>query len=70
MIEVRQTAVFRTWVAGLRDFQAQARIAVRIDRLAKGNPGDVKPVGDGVGELRIDTGRDTGSTSPAEARCS
>jgi len=56
MIEVRQTAVFRTWVTGLKDLQARARIAIRIDRLAGGNPGDVKPVGDGVSELRIDCG--------------
>jgi putative addiction module killer protein len=56
MIEVRQTAVFRGWHAGLRDLRARARIAVRIDRLAEGNPGDVKPVGEGVNELRIDHG--------------
>ena len=56
MIEVRQTAVFRAWVKGLRDLRARARIAVRIDRLAEGNPGDVKSVGDGVSELRIDCG--------------
>ncbi|MCM2475574.1 type II toxin-antitoxin system RelE/ParE family toxin [Rhizobium sp. CG5] len=40
----------------LKDFRAQARIADRIDRLAAGDPGDVKPVGDGVSELRIDYG--------------
>ncbi len=56
MIEVRQTAVFRTWVKGLRDLRARARIAVRIDRLAEGNPGDAKSIGDGVSELRIDYG--------------
>src|ERR1700721_3848795 len=56
MIEVRQTAVFRAWTASLKDFQARARIADRIDRLALGNPGDVKPVGEGVSELRIDYG--------------
>ena len=56
MIEVRQTAVFRAWVTGLRDLKARARIAVRIDRLAKGNPGDVQSVGGGVSELRIDYG--------------
>ena len=57
MIEVRQTAVFRAWTAALKDFQARARIAIRIDRLAKGNPGDVKAVGAGVSEVRIDYGR-------------
>lgn len=56
MVEIRQTAIFAKWFAGLRDRQARARIAVRIDRLALGNPGDVKPVGAGVSEIRIDTG--------------
>ncbi|HLY81209.1 MAG TPA: type II toxin-antitoxin system RelE/ParE family toxin [Caulobacteraceae bacterium] len=56
MVEIRQTAVFRAWLAGLRDLRARGRIAVRIDRLAEGNPGDVKSVGDGVSELRIDHG--------------
>lgn len=56
MIEIRQTAIFAKWFASLRDRQARARIAVRIDRLALGNPGDVKPVGAGVSEIRIDTG--------------
>ncbi|MBC8791257.1 MAG: addiction module antitoxin RelB [Tagaea sp. CACIAM 22H2] len=56
MIEIRQTAIFAKWFASLRDRQARARIAVRIDRLALGNPGDVKPVGAGVSEIRIDSG--------------
>ncbi|MDP2124241.1 MAG: type II toxin-antitoxin system RelE/ParE family toxin [Parvibaculum sp.] len=53
MIEIRQTRVFADWLAGLRDAQARARILVRLDRMALGNPGDVKPVGEGVSELRI-----------------
>ncbi|MBS7699164.1 MULTISPECIES: type II toxin-antitoxin system RelE/ParE family toxin [unclassified Chelatococcus] len=56
MIEVRQTAIFSTWFSRLRDRTAKARIAVRIDRLALGNAGDVKPVGAGISELRINYG--------------
>jgi putative addiction module killer protein len=56
MIEVRQTDVFKAWFAGLCDQQARARIRVRIDRLSIGNPGDVKPVGSGVSEMRINHG--------------
>jgi putative addiction module killer protein len=40
----------------LRDIRARARVQVRIERLAAGNPGDVQPVGEGVSELRIDYG--------------
>jgi putative addiction module killer protein len=56
MPEVRQTEIFARWLAGLRDGQARARINARIRRLAIGNPGDVKPVGGGVSEMRIDYG--------------
>lgn len=56
MIEVRETAVFSAWIAGLRDFRAQARIDIRIGRIRAGNFGDAKSVGDGVSELRIDYG--------------
>lgn len=56
MIEIRQTAVFSDWMVALKDIRARARIADRIDRLAVGNPGDVKSVGEGVSELRIDYG--------------
>lgn len=56
MIEVRQTLVFSKWFAALRDATAKARIAVRIRRLSLGNPGDVRPVGEGLSELRIDHG--------------
>src|SRR5271166_4316090 len=56
MIEVRKTATFSDWMAGLRDQRAKAKIASRIDRLALGNPGDVEPVGDSVSELRIHYG--------------
>jgi putative addiction module killer protein len=56
MIEVRKTDVFAEWLDGLRDLRARARIQVRIERLAAGNPGDAKPVGAGVSEMRIDYG--------------
>lgn len=53
MVEINKTRAFLTWFEALRDDVAAARISVRIDRLAAGNPGDVKPVGSGVSELRI-----------------
>ena len=56
VVEVRQTDVFAAWFARLRDREARARITVRIRRLSLGNPGDVKPVGGGVSEMRIDHG--------------
>jgi putative addiction module killer protein len=56
MIEIRQTAVFASWHAGLEDETTRARIAQRIDRLQRGNPGDVRPVGGGVSEMRLDFG--------------
>lgn len=56
MIELRKTEAFAKWIDGLQDICARARILVRIERLAAGNPGDVKPIGEGVSELRIDYG--------------
>ena len=56
MITVRPTLAFDGWLLALKDEGAKARIARRIERLAQGNPGDVKPVGSGVSELRIDYG--------------
>ena len=55
-VEIRETARFSDWLRGLRDGVARARIAARIQRLALGNPGDVRPVGGGVGELRVHHG--------------
>jgi len=55
-MEVRQTEHFAHWFGRLRDQQARRRIQARIDRLEAGNFGDVKPVGEGVSELRIDYG--------------
>jgi len=54
VVEIRQTETFAAWFRNLRDRRAKARILVRIDRLSLGNPGDAKPVGEGVSELRID----------------
>ena len=56
MMEIRQTEVYARWFNSLPDRQARARLDVRIRRLSLGNPGDVKPVGEGVSELRIDYG--------------
>ena len=56
MSEVRKTEVYAKWLDGLRDTRARARVLVRVERLASGNPGDVRPVGEGVSELRIDYG--------------
>ena len=56
MKEIRRSSVFDKWLKNLRDSQAKYRIDERIDRLSNGNPGDVKPVGEGISELRIDYG--------------
>ncbi|MDE0219969.1 MAG: type II toxin-antitoxin system RelE/ParE family toxin [Spirochaetaceae bacterium] len=56
MFEVRKTEGYAKWLDSLRDARARARVLVRIERLAAGNPGDVRPVGEGVSELRIDYG--------------
>jgi putative addiction module killer protein len=55
-VEVRQTLVFLEWSARLKDREAVIRINARIRRLTLGNPGDVRPVGHGVSEMRIDYG--------------
>lgn len=56
MFELIKSATFDRWLGGLRDSRAAARVQVRLDRLACGHPGDAKPVGEGVSELRIDYG--------------
>jgi len=56
MVEIRKTELFAKWIDNLRDVQAKARVLVRIERLASGNAGDVKPVGEGVSEMRINYG--------------
>jgi len=56
VVEIRQTNDYAKWFEKLRDPQARARILVRVRRLSLGNPGDVRSVGDGVSEMRIDYG--------------
>lgn len=56
MIEIRKTDAYVQWLDGLRDIHARARVLARVERLAAGNPGDVRPVGEGVSEMRIDYG--------------
>jgi putative addiction module killer protein len=56
MMEIRKTEVFVNWLDDLSDLNARVRVLVRIERLVAGNPGDVKPVGEGVSELRINYG--------------
>lgn len=56
MVEIRKTEIFVQWLDGLQDLRARARVQVRIECLAAGNAGDVKAVGEGVSELRIDYG--------------
>lgn len=56
MFELVRSATFDAWFRGLRDIRAKARIAARLDRVAGGNLGDVKPIGHGISALRIDYG--------------
>lgn len=56
MPAIRETEQFSSWVSNLRDAMAKAKVLVRVERLAKGNAGDVKPVGEGISELRIHHG--------------
>ncbi len=56
MVEIRKTDAYAQWLDGLRDIHGRARIQARIERLAEGNPGDVRPVGEGISELRINFG--------------
>ncbi len=56
MYEIIKSDTFETWLLDLKDRQARLRVQARIERLGNGNPGDVKPAGAGVSELRIDYG--------------
>lgn len=55
-MEIYKTELFVRWLDGLKDLRARARIQTRIERLIEGNPGDVKPVGGGISEMRIHYG--------------
>ncbi len=67
-VEVKYTSTFGKWIDALADVQGKVKILARIGRLQGRNPGDTKPVGDGISEMRIDFGRATGSTTSARAR--
>jgi len=56
MLEVLKTDEFDRWLSDLADERAKTKIALRIARLSFGNAGDVKPVGDGVSEMRVHHG--------------
>ena len=56
VVEIRQTDAYARWFRTVRDLRARARINVRIRRLSLGNPGDVRPIGGGISEMRIDVG--------------
>jgi putative addiction module killer protein len=55
-MKIRESGVYKKWIRNLRDERARHRINARIERLKQGNSGDVKPVGEGVSEMRIDYG--------------
>ncbi len=67
-MEFKQTETFRRWRMRLKDLRVRALIASRLDRLAYGNAGDVRPVGQGISELRIATAQVSAFTSKNEAR--
>ena len=56
MVRVLESETFKAWLGALRDDRARTRIVLRVRRLESGNPGDAKPIGDGLSELRIDYG--------------
>lgn len=55
-MRIQATEVYRDWVNALKDRMLRARIQVRVDRLAHGNPGQHRHLSDGVSELKIDLG--------------
>ena len=67
MPDVQKTEEFDKWLSNLADERAKAKIASRIERLGLGNPGDVKPVGEGVSEMRVPMVRAIAFTSSRPA---
>ncbi|MGY6089088.1 type II toxin-antitoxin system RelE/ParE family toxin [Avibacterium paragallinarum] len=57
MIQIKSTTLFKKWLDELKDLRARAKIQTRIKRLQLGNFSDVKPVGEGISELRITEGK-------------
>jgi putative addiction module killer protein len=55
-MEIRESSIYKKWIKNLRDDRAGYRINARIERLRQGNPGDVKPCGNGISEMRVDYG--------------
>ena len=55
-MRIQITEVYRDWINGLKDRTTRARIQVRVDRLAYGNPGQHRRLTDGVSELKVDVG--------------
>lgn len=53
---VRTTRTIDRWLKGLKDEKTRVRILLRLDRLAHGNPGQVAPIGNGLSELKINSG--------------
>ena len=56
MITLKFTETFDDWLSHLTDKNAKARISERLMRLRRGLAGDIKPVGEGISELRIHYG--------------
>ena len=55
-MRIRTTEIYRDWINALKDRAARARIQVRVDRLAHGNPGQHRNLTNGVSELKVDVG--------------
>ena len=56
MVTIKKTVIFTKWLDGLKDMHGRAKILTRLQRFSEGNFGDVKPVGDGVSEIRVNYG--------------